>query len=201
MPSTLEQHTNRERMLDALTELNAEQGYLALTAEAVAARAGLPLGVFRAQFTGKDDAFIAALELGHMRARAVVERARADASNWAEGARAATHALLEFFASEPLFTKLALLDAPLAGSDIARRARENVAAYAHTLFDGVSWRRALPKITPAACVNGLLESAYPDASQGRLSREAVILSTFFVLAPFTGVANALEMSASSVTPA
>jgi len=198
VPSTLEQHTNRERMLDALTELNAEEGYLALTAEAIAARAGLPLGVFRAQFDGKDDAFVAALELGHMRGRAIVERARSNASNWAEGARAATYALLEFLASEPQFTKLALLDAPLAGSDIARRARENIAAYAHTLFEGVSWRRALPKITPAACVNGLLESAYPDTSQGRLSREAVILSTFFVLAPFIGVANAAEMSASSV---
>jgi AcrR family transcriptional regulator len=198
VPSPLEQHTNRERMLDALTELNAEQGYLALTAEAIAARAGLPIGVFRAQFDGKDDAFIAALELGHMRGRAIVERARSDAANWAEGARAATYALLEFLASEPQFTKLALLDAPLAGPDIARRARENIAAYAHTLFEGVSWRRALPKITPTACVNGLLESAYPDTSQGRLSRDAVVLSTFFVLAPFIGVANATEMSASSV---
>jgi AcrR family transcriptional regulator len=198
VPSTLEQHTNRERMLDALTELNAEQGYLALTAEAIAARAGLPLGVFRAQFDGKDDAFIVALELGHMRGRAIVERARSDASNWAEGARAATYALLEFLASEPQFTKLALLDAPLAGSDIARRARENIAAYAHTLFEGVSWRRTLPKITPAACINGLLESSYPDTSQGHLSRDAVILSTFFVLAPFIGVANAAEMSAGGV---
>ena len=195
VPTTLEQHTNRERMLDALAQLNADHGYLALTAEAIAARAELPLGVFRAQFAGKDDAFLAALELGHIRGRAIVERARAAASTWAEGACAATHALLEYFASEPQFTKLALLDAPLAGSEIASRAAGHIAAYVQILFDGVSWRRALPRISPAACVNGLLESSYADISQGRLGDEALTLSKFFVLAPFIGAAKAAEMAA------
>jgi AcrR family transcriptional regulator len=194
-PTGFEAHTNRERILDALTQLNAEQGYVALTAEAIAARAELPLGAFRAQFNGKDDAFSAAVDLGHMKGQAILERARKGASSWAAGARDASYALLEFLASEPQFTRLALIDAPLAGS---RRANEHVAAYARILFDGAMGRRAVPQLAPKACVNALFESAYPGASQGRLTGETLIQSTFFVLAPFIGLTRSAEMSKNSI---
>jgi AcrR family transcriptional regulator len=196
-PTGFEAHTNRERILDALAQLNAEQGYVALTAEGIAARAELPLGAFRAQFKGKDDAFAAAVELGHMKGQAILERARRGAPSWAAGARNASYALLEFLASEPQFTKLALLDALVASSSIASRANEHLASYARVIFDGATQRRgAVTQVVPRACLHALFETAYPDASQGRLPGSLLTRSTYLVLAPFVGVKEAAAMSKS-----
>jgi AcrR family transcriptional regulator len=194
-PTGFEAHTNRERILDALAQLNAEQGYVALTAEGIAARAELPIGAFRAQFKGKDDAFAAAVDLGHMKGQAILERARRGAPSWAAGARNASYALLEFLASEPQFTKLALLDASVASSSIALRANEHMASYARVIFDGATQRRgAVTQIIRRACLHALFETAYPDASQGRLPCYLPVRSTYLVLAPFIGVKDAAAMS-------
>jgi AcrR family transcriptional regulator len=187
-------HANRERILDAVAQLNSEHGYTSLTAQAIAARADVSERAFLAHFKDKDEAFAAAAELGHMKGQAIVERARLDTPDWPGGVRNAVHALLDFLGSEPYFTRLAFVDAPLAGPTMARRTHEHAGAYARLLLEGAPQRRRPPSITPEATVHGLFELAFHHTVQHRaaelprVGREA----SYLVLAPFLGVTEATE---------
>jgi AcrR family transcriptional regulator len=190
-------HSNRERILDAVAQLNSAHGYTALTARSIAEHANISKRVFLAYFKNKDDAFASAVEIGHMKGQAIVERARAGTPDWRGGVSHAIHALLEFLASEPYFTRLAFVDAPLAGPAMTRRTHEHAGAYARLLLDDAPQCRRPSPIAPEAIVHGLFELAFHHAVQDkaaellRLAREAVYLT----LAPFVGVAEAAEVAA------
>jgi AcrR family transcriptional regulator len=188
-------HANRERILDAVAQLTSAEGYTTLTAQAIADRADVSERAFLAHFKSKDEAFSAAVELGHLKAQAIVARARDHATDWVGGVRHAVYALLEFLASEPYFTRLAFVDAPLAGPAMARRTHEHAAAYGRLLLHGAPQRRRPPQVAPEAAVHGLFELAFHHAVQHKASelpsvgREAVYL----VLAPFVGVTEAAQV--------
>jgi AcrR family transcriptional regulator len=189
-------HANRERILDAVAQLTAAHGYPALTAVAIAEHADLSERAFLAHFKSKDEAFAAAIDLGHAKGQAIVERARAGDPDWRSGVRSATHALLEFFASEPDFTRMALVEAPLAGPAMARPLREHTAAYARLMLDGAPQRRRPAPVVPEAVVHGLFELTFAHAAKGttaelpRVANEA----TYLTLAPFLGVREAAEVA-------
>jgi hypothetical protein len=65
-------HSNRERILDAVAQLTAAHGYTTLTAQSIADRADLSERAFLAHFKNKDEAFAAAVEIGHTKGQAVV---------------------------------------------------------------------------------------------------------------------------------
>ncbi|HEU0249330.1 MAG TPA: TetR/AcrR family transcriptional regulator [Solirubrobacteraceae bacterium] len=190
-------HVNRERILDAVAQLVSEMGYVPLTAQAIAERADVSERAFLAHFRSKDDAFVAAVEVGHMKAMAIVSRAREQASDWRSGVRDAVYALIEFLASEPYFTRLAFVDAPLAGPQMAERMHEHVTSYTRLLLDDAPQRRRPSAVAPEAAVHGLFELAFHYTVQHRatellnVTREAAYL----VLAPFVGVSEAAEAAA------
>jgi AcrR family transcriptional regulator len=191
------QQTNRERIFDAVAELTSEGGYSTLTAQAIAERADISERAFLAHFKSKDEAFAAAVELGHMKALAAVDRARAGGHSWGEAVNRAVYAWLDFLASEPLFTRMAFVDAPLAGPAMTRRAHEHALGYTRLLLDGAPQRRRPPRIAPEAAVQGIFELAFHHAIQERaqelmgVTREAAYLA----LAPFLGVTEAAEVAA------
>jgi AcrR family transcriptional regulator len=191
------QALNRERILDAVAQLISEHGYVPLTAQQIADHADVSERAFLAHFKSKDDAFAAAIDLGHMKGMAIVSRARESAPDWRTGVRDGVAALVEFFSSEPHFTRMALVDAPLAGPEMARRMHEHVSGYTNLLLAGAPQRRRPPEVAPEAAVHGLFELAFHHAVQHRASelvrvgREAAYL----VLAPFLGVSEAAEMAA------
>jgi AcrR family transcriptional regulator len=203
--ATFVHHANRERILDAVAQLNAVHGYTALTAQAIADHADISERAFLAHFKSKDDAFAAAVEVGHMKGQAIVDRARAATPDWRAGVRHAVYALLEFLGSEPYFTRMAFVDAPLAGPAMARRTHEHAGAYARLLLDGAPQRRRPPRIAPEASVHGLFELAFHYAVKDNVAelphvaREAAYLA----LAPFLGVTEAAEAAEAAVlaTPA
>jgi hypothetical protein len=111
--------------------------------------------------------------------------------------RNAVGGLLEFLASEPYFTRLAFVDAPLAGPAMTRRLHEHASAYARLLLDGAPQRKRPPAITPEATMHGLFELTFHQAGQHKtaeltsLTREA----TYLALAPYVGVSEAAEVAA------
>ncbi|HEY8304888.1 MAG TPA: TetR/AcrR family transcriptional regulator [Solirubrobacteraceae bacterium] len=187
-------HLNRERILDAVAQLTAANGYTALTAQGIAEHADLSERAFLAHFKNKDDAFVAAVELGHAKGQAIVDRARASESDWRTGVRYAIEALLDFFASEPCFTRLAFVDAPLAGPAMARRVHEHAAAYARLLLDGAPQRRRPPRIAPEAATQGLFEIAFHHAARRKVAELPGVAheACYLALAPFVGVSEAAQ---------
>jgi AcrR family transcriptional regulator len=196
------QHANRERILDAVAQLTTAHGYTALTAQSIAEHTDLSEQAFLAHFKNKDDAFAAAIEIGHTKGQAIVARARTSAPNWRTGVRYAIQALLDFLASEPYFTRLAFVDAPLAGPEMARRTYEHAGAYARLLLDEAPQRRRPPPVAPKTIVNGLFELAFHYAALNRASELANLTSeaVYLALAPFVGIKEAAEVAEQRTQP-
>jgi len=191
-------HESRERVLDAVAQINAELSSAALTPQAIVERACVSLSAFGDEFKDGEDAFKTALELGHCKGQAVVARTRAATASWSDGVLAAIRALLEFFALEPCFARLALVDAPCASPDIACRAREQMAAYAHLLLDEGPEHRIRSTLAPEAIVHGLFELVCRHVARGRIAELpcAFAHAGYLSLAPFLGPTRAARAVAS-----
>jgi AcrR family transcriptional regulator len=189
-------HSNRERILDAVAQLASAQGYPALTARSIAEHADISERAFLAHFKSKDAAFAVAVEIGHMKAQGLVERARSTSPNWREGVSKAIQALLDFLASEPYFTRLAFVEAPLAGPAMALRTHEHAGAYARLLFDGAPQRRRPPEVAPEAIVHGIFELAFQHANEHTVEQllQLTPVMEYLALAPFLGVTEAAEVA-------
>lgn len=185
-------HANRERILDAVAQLNYAHGYTSLAARSLAERADVSERAFLAHFKSMDDAFATAVEVGHMKGQAIVDRARADAPDWGTGVRRAVCALLEFLACEPYFTRLAFVDAPLAGPAMARRTYEHAGAYARLLLDGAPQRRRPPRLAPEAALHSLFELVFHHSAQSKVEDllNLIPVASYLALAPFLGVSDA-----------
>lgn len=187
-------HIHRERILDAVAQLTAEHGYTELTAQSIATAADVPERAFLAQFANKDDAFATAVEIGHTKAQAIVARARENAPTWRTGVQNAITGLLDFLASEPLYTNMAFIAAPLAGPQMATRHNEQASSYARLIFHGAPLRRRPPAITAEAIAHGLFELAYAYAANNRVAQlpATAVQTTYLALAPYLGVTDAAK---------
>ena len=194
-------HSQRERILDAVANLVARDGYAALTVEGIAERAAVSLQAFYEHFAGKEDAFLVAYELGHAKSLSIVERAYAAQSDWRLGVRDGISALLDFLASEPAFAHLALVDALTATRRTAERAIDGVAAYGEMLIPGAERAKALAlpaPVTIEAIAGGLFELCLTYALLGQTERMSELLAraSYFALAPFIGPEQAGEVATS-----
>lgn len=192
-------HSQRERILDAVANIAAEEGYVALTVEGIAERAAVSLQAFYEHFTGKDDAFLVAYELGHAKSLYTVERAFAAQPDWRLGVREGIAALLDFLASEPAFAHIALVDALSATRSTAERATAAAAAYAEMLIPGAELADDLPlpaAVTLEAVAGGLYELCLTYALQGQLEQLPDLLprAAYFALAPFIGPEQAGQIA-------
>ncbi len=126
-------HSQRERILDAVTNITARKGYAALTVEGVAAEASVSLQAFYEHFSDKEDAFLVAYEIGHDKALALVEHAFHAQLDWRMGVRAGIAALFRFMASEPAYAHMALVDVLAATERTSERAFRGGTSYAQLL--------------------------------------------------------------------
>jgi TetR/AcrR family transcriptional regulator len=122
----------------------------------------------------------------------LLKRTRANERDWHSGVSHTVKVLLEFLASEPYFTRMAFVDAPLAGPALMRRTQEHAGAYARLLLDGAPQRRRPPAIAAEATIHGLFELAFHHAAQHKIPELPLITreATYLALAPFVGVTKA-----------
>ena len=130
-------HNQRERILDALANLSAAKGYGGVTIPEIVQEAAVSVQAFYEHFSGKEDAFLVAYELGHRKALAIVERAYESREEWPAAVRAGISVLLDFLASEPSYAHLALIDALTASPKAAAIAHEGMSGYAGMLEPGL----------------------------------------------------------------
>ena len=130
-------HNQRERILDALANLASVKGYGTCTIPEIVQEAAVSVQAFYEHFSGKEDAFLVAYELGHRKLLAIVERAYESEDEWPAAVRAGIGALLSFLASEPAYAHLALIDALTASAKSAAVAHEGMRAYMGMLEPGL----------------------------------------------------------------
>jgi AcrR family transcriptional regulator len=130
-------HNQRERILDALANLSAAKSYGATTIPEIVQEAAVSVQAFYEHFSGKEDAFLVAYELGHRKALAMTERAYETEEDWPAAVQAGIRVLLDFLASEPAYAHLALIDALTASPKAAAVAQDGMKAYAAMLEPGL----------------------------------------------------------------
>lgn len=105
----------RDRVLDAATEVFAKRGYRATTVDHIVDAARIGVGTFYSLFGGKEECFLAAYErvLGDFR-EAILASLPSEAP-LPEQACGALRALLDQIAAHPLRARLALVEVQTAG--------------------------------------------------------------------------------------
>ncbi|HXA55185.1 MAG TPA: TetR/AcrR family transcriptional regulator [Solirubrobacteraceae bacterium] len=199
MPRSFVVHSQRERILDAVTTLTASRGYAALTVEGIAAEASVSLQAFYEHFGDKEEAFLVAYEIGHDKALALVERAYDAELDWRYGVRAGITALFNFLAGEPAFAHMAMIDVMAASDRTSSRALKGAAPFGQMLAPGLARGdngTRPPEVMVHAIAGGLFELMLHHALQSRIHELPVIAprATYFALAPFIGADAAGEVA-------
>jgi AcrR family transcriptional regulator len=185
-------HNQRERLLDALANLSAAKGYGEVTIPELVQEAAVSVQSFYEHFSGKEDAFLVAYELGQRKLLVIVERVFQSGADWEGGVRAATGTLLDFLASEPSFAHLALVDVLTAGPKADTLARDWEGRLAEMIRPRLDYsedggRRV--ELMAEGAVNALQELCYVYAASERAREMGALLdlATHVALAPFMGV--------------
>jgi AcrR family transcriptional regulator len=195
-------HSQRERILDAVANLTAREGYAELKVERIAEQAAVSLNAFYEHFADKEDAFLVAYEVGHAKGLSIVEHAYMSEPDWRLGIRAGISALFDFLATEPSFAHIALVDALTATPLTAERSSAGVSSFARML---VPARTEAPgQSTPAtvtieAIAGGIFELCLSRSLQGRVRElpELTPAATYIALAPFIGGEEAAAVAIGS----
>ncbi len=192
------EHSQRARILDAVANLCASDGYAALRVEDIAERAAVSLNAFYEHYGSKEDAFLVAYEIGHGKGLSIVERAYAAEEDWRLSVSAGMEALFAYLASEPSFAHIGLLDAMIATPRTAERSNAGVTAFARMLVPGLGEVAGTPPppVTIEAIADGIFDLCLNYVLEGRVRElpELTTSATYIALAPFIGSDEAARIA-------
>ncbi|MCX4749913.1 TetR/AcrR family transcriptional regulator [Kitasatospora sp. NBC_01287] len=187
--------TQRERLLDGVVHTVAAYGYARARVSDICQAAGVTRPVFYEQFSGKEDAFLAA----HRHGTAVVirrmEEAFAAHPDWCDGVHAALRVVLAILAEVPAFATVAVVEVDAVGP-AGRLVREQLRVRMRRLFvgcppppGGVSGELLVDTV-----VGGVYSAIYRTIAAGRHAELPSLLPTLahFALAAFIGPGEAVE---------
>jgi AcrR family transcriptional regulator len=192
--------TTRERLLVALAELSAEQGYPETTVAQIVARADVDEATFRSHFATKEDCLLAAYDTAVDQAfRAVMRTFGSTSGTWAQAVHAALRRLLELLASTPAFTRLCLVEACHSGARILDRRQRALDMFTTFLEPGhAEVKEPCPptRLMSELIAGGVFEIIHKHASQQQLDElpRALPAVTVLTLTPFVGSDEAIRLA-------
>jgi AcrR family transcriptional regulator len=172
--------TQRARILSAMLEVVAEDGYIGAAVAPVTLRARVSRSAFYELFDGREDCFLAAFEWGVARMRGVVLDAYRPRRPWRDRVRHALAALLALLDSEPELANACIVEALDAGSLVLERRALILEELIAALGSSAPRTRAVEGpllLTAEGIVGGAFSVIY-----GRLLEEGVLTSAAAKLA-------------------
>jgi AcrR family transcriptional regulator len=181
----------RQRILAAICEVAADEGYAATTVADIVAAARVTRGAFYSHFHCKQDAFLAALTQSLQESVAAAAGRFFLGESWPERVWMGLEAFLSYIAQHPHAAHLGIVEIYAAGEPALKRARENRLAFTLFLADGYQQTEAAGRL-PALCseaIAGALEAILRrQLLAGRCHRSLELLPqcAYVALAPFIG---------------
>ena len=114
-------HNQRERMLLAVAEAVAEQGYVTTTVADIIARARLSRRTFYEHFADKEECFLAAYDTVVEQLLAAVGQAYEQADGWTQKVHDGLETFLAYLAAEPAFARMCIVEVVAAGTEARGR--------------------------------------------------------------------------------
>jgi AcrR family transcriptional regulator len=188
-PETLETYGHAERALRALAFTAAEQGYANTTVNQVVRRASMSPTTFYANFKGKEDALLAAIDSAGAQMVAAILPAFQRNPNWPYGVRGALGDLFNYLASRPALARLVMVEVYAAGPAAMERRAEALKPLQEMIAVGREERAlGLSAVALEAIVGGIYGLAYKQIRESGPASLPGIAPTcaYFALAPFIG---------------
>jgi AcrR family transcriptional regulator len=195
-PETIDAHDHAERALRAFAVVVAEEGYVNTTVEAVLKRAQMSATTFYANFAGKDDAMLAAIDSACAQIVAAIMPAFRRAADWPLGVRAGYGALCNFLASRPAMAQLIAVEIHAAGAAAMERRHETLRPLEDLIGKGFEHQPGVPALAAEAITGGVLTLIYKRlraSGPGSLPALAPLL-TYITLCPFLGAEEACQVA-------
>jgi AcrR family transcriptional regulator len=184
----------RRRMMDAIAELTAEQGYEATKIADIVRQAAVARKTLYDNFDGKEDLFLSAVDatLGEM--RATVEAACERTESPADQIVAGLEALLEFIAEHPASTRMCMVESISATRSSARLYDAGMHDFVDLLRNSALNTGDLPETIEESLVGGVAWILQQQIRRGEAERAGELLPELaqFVLSPYLGVGNVGE---------
>lgn len=186
----------RRKIVEAVTELAAADGYQAMTITDISRRAGISLTTFYNHFRNKRDAFMAAIDDGERQVEEVVGRAYRGRSDWPRATRDAIQAYFAFNATHPAIAQLGGMRILAGGAEGFDRHEAATARFAEILDAG---RQDHPEASPIAveAIGAAIAALLYQQIRRRGAEhvyEVAGTATFLALAPFVGADAACALA-------
>jgi len=176
----------QRRIMDALAELCAEQGYEATKISDIVRRAKVARKTLYDNFDGKEEVFLAAFDAARDEAIGRVEESCAAVEDWGQRVEAGLAALLGYVAQEPVLARLCMIEALSATPATTRRYEDALAAFVKLAGESLPRSKRLPETIDETLVGGVAWIVYQQIRREQ-ARDAVDLLpqlTEFMLAPY-----------------
>lgn len=176
----------RRRMMDAMAELTAEQGYEATKIADIVRRAAVARKTLYDNFDGKEDLFLSALDamLAEMGTR--IEEACERSSSSQERIEAGLEALLEFIAERPACARMLFVESISATPSSARLYDGGMRLFVELLRAGTPKVTDLPETIEESLAGGVAwivqQQIRRQEAENALALHAELCQ--FVLAPY-----------------
>lgn len=184
-------------LMEAMLKVAVNEGYAGVSVDKVIAQAGVSREDFYAHFHDKQSCFLATYDFLLDHVVFSVAAAYESEDEWPDKVRAGVGALLDWFASEPRLSHLAIVGMAEAGPAAHRHYRQAVRRFIPLLAAGQEYTTIgyrLPSTTPRLALGSITEMLFDEIRAGRATRlsEMVPELTFAALAPYLGSKEASE---------
>jgi AcrR family transcriptional regulator len=184
-------HNQRERMLLAVAEAVAEQGYATTTVADIISRARLSRRTFYEHFADKEECFLAAYDTVVEQLLAAVGQAYEDADGWPRKVHDGLRAFLVALSAEPAFARMCIVEVLAAGPEARGRRDAAMRVFIDFLEPGRAHAPKgveVPQLTSEIVVGGIYEAIYAQLMRGAGNELVDMLPDllYCALMPFIG---------------
>jgi AcrR family transcriptional regulator len=183
----------QRRIMDALAELTAEQGYEATKISDIVKRAGVARKTLYDNFEGKEEVFLAAFDAARDEVLRRVEEAGADRDeDWQDRVEAGLAAFLGFVAEQPTLARMCMIEALSATPATTKRYEDSLEAFVELTRQTLPRDERLPDTIAETLVGGVAWIVYQQIRRGEAERAEDLLPelTEFMMAPYLGAGMA-----------
>jgi AcrR family transcriptional regulator len=181
----------RRRIMDAIAELSAEQGYEATKIGDIVRRAGVARKTLYDNFEGKEEVFLAAIDSAMEEALGRVEDACAVTGGeaWPLRVEAGLTALLAYLAEKPAEARMCMIDALSATPASGARYDGALHRFVELMQRGAPHETGLPETIEETLVGGVAWILNQQIRRGAVEQAPELLPELleFVISPYRGV--------------
>jgi AcrR family transcriptional regulator len=189
-----ERPDERERLLDHALRLAVVEDYRALSAPQIADAAGVPIDAFFELFDGKQECFLAALDMLGEQLMALTGDPGLCSADWPCAVRRTIGEMMRYLAERPIYAQTIAGGAFVAGPEAIERNVRLAYGIASRLTEGAP-EQAHSKLVLQGVAGALSHTVRCQVASGQIQLLSVLADylSYIVLAPFLGAEQAASL--------